>query len=90
MVTRKVLVNGGSGQNVGGYHPHRMWPRLGSWQPAGGSWLPPTGVNPVMLTTERAELLTFWTLHPRHVCAWTLTSFPSRATCFDFAAPDSP
>jgi hypothetical protein len=31
-----------------------------------------------------------WALHPRHVYAWTLTSFPCRATRFDFATPALP
>lgn len=30
----------------------------------------------------------FWALRPRHVHAWTLTGFPSKATRFDFKASE--
>lgn len=34
--------------------------------------------------TDGAAFLPFWALRPRRVYAWTLTSFPNRATRFDF------
>jgi len=34
--------------------------------------------------SDDAEFLPFWALRPHRVYAWTLTSFPNRATRFDF------
>jgi general stress protein 26 len=36
---------------------------------------------------DEPEFRPFWALRPRHVFAWTLTGFPSRATRFSFDLP---